>query len=150
MALQPILKIDRERVDSSIHAHKHYLKIPRAVPLPVCVRTCAFGLHLYRQTTEAHAHVDSLDIWNNATVCVPVRRCAAALPIQADNLSACSKWHPLHTWTTSRILLRNAWLTFYFCFSKLFIQYIKIILFSMLFVTSLWPASERRILAVFY
>ena len=99
------------------------------MPLPVCVRTCAFGLHLYRQTTEAHAHAGSLDIWNNATVCVPARRYAAALPIQADNLSACSKWHPLHTWTTSRILLRNAWLTFYFCFSKLFIQYIKIIPF---------------------
>ena len=129
MALQPILKIDRERVDSSIHAHEHYLKIPRAVPLPVCVRTCAFGLHLYRQTTEAHAHAGSLDIWNNAIVCVPVRRRAAALPIQADNLSACAKWHPLHTWTASRILLRNAWLTFYFCFSKLFIQYIKIIPF---------------------
>ena len=82
MALQPILKIDRERVYSSIHAHEHYLKIPRAVPLPVCVRTCAFGFHLYRQTTEAHAHAGSLDIWNNAIVRVPVRRCSAALTIQ--------------------------------------------------------------------
>ena len=125
MALQPILKIDRERVYSSIHAHEHYLKIPRAVPSPVCVRTCAFGLHLYRQTTEAHAHAGSLDIWNNAIVRVPVRRRAAALPIQEDNLSACAKWHLLHTWTASRTLLRNAWLTF----SKLFIQYIKIIPF---------------------
>ena len=91
----------------------------------MCVRTCAFGLHLYRQTTEAHAHAGSLDIWNNAIVRVPVRRRAAALPIQEDNLSACAKWHPLHTWIASRILLRNAWLTF----SKLFIQYIKIIPF---------------------